>query len=70
MDVILSILSEVSKMPKCSYCKKKTHLEFKCPCSTDKVFCVRCRTTEVHLCDVVYKPIVLLKIEKEKLQKI
>jgi len=57
-------------MPKCSYCKKKTHLEFKCPCSTDKVFCVKCRTTEVHLCDIVYKPIVLLKIEKEKLEKI
>ena len=57
-------------MPKCTHCKKKTHLEFKCPCSADKVFCVRCRTTEVHLCDVIYKPIVLLKIEKEKIQKI
>ena len=70
MDVILSNLSTSFKMPKCTHCKKKTHLEFKCPCSADKVFCVRCRTTEVHLCDIVYKPIVLLKIEKEKIQKI
>ena len=63
-------MSKPSTMPKCTHCKKKTHLEFKCPCSADKVFCVRCRTTEVHLCDIVYKPIVLLKIQKEKVEKI
>jgi len=55
---------------KCAHCKKKTHLEFKCPCSNEKVFCVKCRTTEVHHCGYVYKPVELLKVMKDKVEKI
>jgi len=57
-------------MAKCSHCKKKTHLEFKCPCSTEKVFCVKCRATETHQCTVVYTPLELVKVVAEKVEKI
>jgi hypothetical protein len=57
-------------MPKCSHCKKKTHLEFKCPCSDEKVFCVKCRSTETHHCEVVYKSVELVKVVAEKVVKI
>ena len=35
---------------KCPQCKKKSHLEFKCVCGI--VYCVKCRTPEVHACTV------------------
>lgn len=54
---------------KCSHCKKKTHLEFKCPCG--QVCCVACRTPEVHGCQNKYGEKVLLeKVVAEKVQKI
>jgi hypothetical protein len=57
-------------MPKCSHCKKKTHLEFKCPCSDEKVFCVKCRASETHSCAVVYPQVELIKVVAEKVAKI
>jgi hypothetical protein len=57
-------------MPTCSHCKKKTHLEFKCTCSNEKVFCSRCQTTEVHGCGRIYKPTELVKVVAEKIVKI
>lgn len=57
-------------MPKCSHCKKKTHIEFKCSCSNEKVFCVKCRATETHACVVVYVPVELVKVVAEKVEKI
>jgi hypothetical protein len=57
-------------MPKCSHCKKKTHLEFRCTCSIEKVFCVKCRATETHHCIVVYEPVPLIKVVAEKVDKI
>ena len=57
-------------MPKCSHCKKKTHLEFKCSCSIEKVFCVKCRATETHQCVLVHASIELIKVVAEKLEKI
>jgi hypothetical protein len=57
-------------MPKCSHCKKKTHLEFFCTCSSEKVFCVKCRATETHLCSMVYVAVPLIKVVAEKVEKI
>lgn len=57
-------------MPKkCDCCKKKTHLEF--PCGCQKVFCVACRTPEVHKCtDKKDSKVILEKVVAEKLEKI
>ena len=57
-------------MPKCSHCKRKTHLEFKCTCSNEKVFCSRCHITEVHGCGRVYKLAELVKVVPQKVEKI
>jgi hypothetical protein len=57
-------------MPRCAHCKKKSHLEFTCKCSSEKVFCSACRMSEVHGCVIVYKPIELVKIIAEKVEKI
>jgi len=57
-------------MPKCSHCKKKTHLEFYCTCSSEKVFCVKCRATETHQCTLVYVVTPLIKVVAEKVEKI
>lgn len=60
-------------MRRCDFCKKKTHLEFKCGCLTgqpDKIFCVSCRATEVHKCGVVFDVVKLDKIEAKKVDKI
>jgi hypothetical protein len=56
-------------MPRCDFCKKKTHLEFKCTCS-EKVFCVKCRTTEIHRCDIKFEKPKLEKVVREKVEKI
>jgi hypothetical protein len=56
-------------MPRCDFCKKKTHLEFKCTCS-EKVFCVKCRTTEIHGCDIKFEKSKLEKVVREKVEKI
>jgi hypothetical protein len=54
---------------KCDQCKKRTHLEFKCPCG--KTCCVACRTPEVHGCTEKYGvKIVLEKVVAEKIEKI
>jgi hypothetical protein len=54
---------------KCSYCKKKTHLEFKCICS--KTFCVHCQLPEIHKCEVKKDAkIVLEKVVADKVAKI
>jgi predicted nucleic acid binding AN1-type Zn finger protein len=54
---------------KCSFCKKRTHLEFKCDCK--HAFCVACRTPEVHKCtNVVKEKVVLVKVVAEKLTKL
>ncbi len=54
---------------RCSCCKKKTHLEFKCSC--EKVFCVTCQLPEVHKCEVKRDvKIVLDKVIAEKVEKI
>ena len=54
---------------KCSHCKKKTHLEFKCNC--EGVFCVSCRVPEVHVCsNIVVKPVALEKVVQDKVVKI
>jgi predicted nucleic acid binding AN1-type Zn finger protein len=53
---------------KCSCCKKKSHLEFKCKCGG--VYCARCRTPEVHTCSVKPEPVKLEKVVAEKVQKI
>jgi len=57
-------------MPKCDNCKKKTHLEFYCGCSSEKVFCVKCRATETHHCAIVYPVTPILKVVAEKVEKI
>jgi len=57
-------------MPRCAHCKKKTHLDFKCRCSSEKVFCSACRITEVHGCEIVYKPTELVKVVPVKVEKI
>lgn len=54
---------------KCEHCKKKTHLEFKCNCQ--KVFCVHCRTPEVHCCtEPKVQKVELEKVVAEKVKKI
>lgn len=53
---------------KCSHCKKKVVVEFKCSCGC--VYCVNCRLPEVHNCTPDVKPIVLVKVVAEKLEKI
>jgi len=54
---------------RCSCCKKKTHLEFKCAC--EKTFCVSCQLPEVHKCDVKRDvKIVLEKVVADKVEKI
>lgn len=35
--------------PLCAKCKKKTLMEYKCPCK--KIFCIKCRLPEQHNCD-------------------
>jgi hypothetical protein len=35
---------------RCSKCKKRLHMEFKCKC--EKMYCVACRLPEVHSCTV------------------
>ena len=47
-------------LTKCSQCKKRTHLIFNCHCPG--MFCVKCRTPEVHECKVF----VPIKVELEK----
>ena len=63
-------INNYKSMPRCHHCRKKTHLEFKCKCSSEKVFCSSCRTTEVHGCVLVYQPIELVKVVEPKVQKI
>jgi hypothetical protein len=53
---------------KCSCCKKKSHLEFKCKCGG--VYCTVCRTPEVHGCSVKPEPVKLVKVVAEKVDKI
>lgn len=54
---------------KCPCCKKKSHLTFTCRCMG--MFCVACRTPEVHKCAyVVMEPIELPKIVAPKVEKI
>jgi len=52
-------------MPKCTHCKKKTHLTFTCCCPGS--FCVKCRMPEIHECkSYVPAKIELIKVEAEK----
>lgn len=54
---------------KCDCCKKKTHLEFGCTCN--RIFCVHCRTPEVHNCTKKKEEkVVLEKVVAEKVEKI
>ena len=54
---------------RCSCCKKKTHLEFKCECGA--VVCMACRLPEIHGCTVKEnQPVVLVKVVAEKVVKI
>lgn len=54
---------------RCSCCKKKTHLEFKCAC--EKTFCVTCQLPEVHKCETKRDvKIVLEKVVADKVAKI
>lgn len=54
---------------KCEYCKKKTHLEFKCQC--EKVFCIHCRLPEVHQCpDYKSTAVSLVKVVAPKIEKV
>jgi hypothetical protein len=56
-------------MPRCTCCKKKTHLELKCKC--EKMFCSACLLPEVHTCTHVSKDkIELVKVEAAKVEKI
>jgi AN1-like Zinc finger len=50
---------------KCPQCKKKSHLEFKCVCGI--VYCVKCRTPEVHACTVKPEKVELVKVIADKL---
>jgi hypothetical protein len=53
---------------KCPHCKKRSHLEFKCLCGG--VFCVACRTPEIHKCEskegqkVVLEKVVAPKVDR------
>jgi len=69
MDTIFSPLQSIRTMPRCDFCKKKTHLEFKCACS-EKVFCVSCRSTEAHKCSTKFDAVQLVKVEAKKVDKI
>jgi hypothetical protein len=54
---------------KCSCCKKKTHLDFKCACGA--VVCMTCRLPEVHGCTVKEgQKVDLPKVVAEKVSKI
>jgi hypothetical protein len=54
---------------KCPCCKKKSHLTFTCRCLG--MYCVSCRTPEVHKCAyVVMEPIALPKVVPIKVEKI
>lgn len=54
---------------KCSCCKRKSHLEFKCACGG--VYCTVCRTPEVHGCKSREgEKVKLVKVVAEKVQKI
>jgi hypothetical protein len=54
---------------RCHNCKKKTHLEFKCPC--ENTFCIACRLPEVHKCTATFDlTIKLEKVVAEKVSKI
>jgi len=51
---------------KCTKCKKKTHLVFTCQCPG--LFCVKCRTPEVHECkDYVVSKVELVKVVADKI---
>jgi hypothetical protein len=63
-------INNYKSMPRCHHCRKKTHLEFKCSCSTEKVFCVKCRASETHSCVVVYSQVELIKVVPIKVEKI
>lgn len=59
----------IKRMPRCTCCKKKTHLELKCKC--EKMFCSACLLPEVHVCTHVSKDKVeLVKVEAAKVEKI
>jgi predicted nucleic acid binding AN1-type Zn finger protein len=54
---------------RCTQCKKKMHMEFKCKC--ENMYCVTCRLPEVHACAVtVVEKVVLEKVVAEKVQRI
>jgi hypothetical protein len=56
-------------MPRCTHCKKKTHLDLKCKC--EKMFCSACLLPEVHVCAHIPKDKVdLIKVEAPKVEKI
>lgn len=58
-----------TEMPRCTHCKKKTHLDLKCKC--EKMFCSACLLPEVHTCSHVPKDKVqLVKVEAPKVLKI
>ena len=57
-------------MPRCAHCKKRSHLEFTCKCSSEKVFCSACRISEVHGCVLVYQSVELVKVIPVKVDKI
>jgi predicted nucleic acid binding AN1-type Zn finger protein len=64
-----SLLKQRKRRMKCSYCKKKSHLEFKCAC--EKVFCVACQLPEAHKCEAKRDAkIVLEKVVADKVAKI
>jgi hypothetical protein len=67
--ILNSNLRQRRRRMKCSCCKKKTHLEFKCSC--EKVFCVSCQLPEAHKCEAKRDvKIVLEKVVAEKVVKI
>ncbi len=53
---------------KCACCKKKTVMEFKCSCG--HVYCLTCRLPEVHKCTPPPKPVELVKVVADKVEKI
>lgn len=55
---------------RCSHCKKRTQIEFKCSC--EKVYCVTCRLPEVHACPIkpVEKVVLPEAVRAQKVQPI
>jgi predicted nucleic acid binding AN1-type Zn finger protein len=63
-------------MPRCTFCRTKTVMEFACDCKGGP-FCVKCRLPEVHTCTLDFQSRgkaqleqSLVKVEASKVAKI